>query len=99
MALQADTFSLSDNVEVVAGIRPNAVRIAEAGAADVTVEIHGVERLGGESYLYTRTRDGSSVTVNIQGETSLDTGQEVGLSVDVEKVHLFSSETGSSLHR
>ena len=99
MVLQADSFMLRDDVEVVAGIRPNAVRIAQAGAADVMVEVHGVERLGGESYLYTRTRDGSSVTVNIQGETSLEIGQEAGLSVDVDKVHLFDTETGATLHR
>ena len=98
MALQAESFMLKDDVEVVAGIRPNAVKIAEAGAADVTVEVHGVERLGGESYLYTQTRDGSSVTVNIQGETSLEIGQQVGLSVDVEKVHLFDKDSGSTLH-
>ena len=99
MALQADSFGLTDNAEVVAGIRPNAVSIAELNEADVTVEVHGVERLGGESYLYTRTSDGSSVTVNIQGETSQEIGQAVGLSVDVDKVHLFDRETGISLRK
>ncbi|MGQ7844417.1 ABC transporter ATP-binding protein [Granulosicoccus sp. 3-233] len=97
MALQADRFDLSDNAEVVAGIRPNAVSIAEPDGADVTVEIHGVERLGGESYLYTRTSDGSSVTVNIQGETPQEIGQTVGLNVDVDKVHLFDAVSGVSL--
>ncbi|ASJ72695.1 ABC transporter ATP-binding protein [Granulosicoccus antarcticus] len=97
--LRSDDFMLSDDAVVVAGIRPNAVRVAESAVADFTVEISGVERLGGESYLYTKTRDGSPVTVNIQGETSLEPGQEIGLSVDVEKVHLFDSDTGATLHR
>lgn len=99
MRLQADSFELADNAEVVAGVRPNAVSIAPAEEADVTVEIHGVERLGGESYLYTRTSDGSSVTVNIQGETSEDIGQIIGLNVDIDKVHLFAADSGISLRR
>jgi len=99
MSLQADSFDLHDNAEVVAGVRPNAVSIATSDDADVSVEIHGVERLGGESYLYTRTSDGSSVTVNIQGETSQEIGQTIGLNVDIDKVHLFAGDSGVSLRR
>lgn len=97
MRISAQDFSLTKGQAVTVGIRPNAVMPCDADKAVLTVKVKGVERLGGESYLYTRTASDIAVTVHLAGQTAVEIDAAVGLQIDETQVHLFDSETTNSL--
>lgn len=97
MQISAQDFSLTKGQAVTVGIRPNAVMPCDADKAALTVKVKGVERLGGESYLYTRTASDIAVTVHLAGQTAVEIDAAVGLQIDETQAHLFDSETTNSL--
>ncbi|WP_127900316.1 ABC transporter ATP-binding protein [Solirhodobacter olei] len=94
-ALPEGRFDLREGAKVTLGIRPNALKPAAAG---LTLTVADVERLGGESYLYGHSPDGSAITVHSPGQTGVEPGTEIALSPDMAEAHVFDAD-GRSLRR
>lgn len=50
------------------------------------------ETLGGETILYVDTTEGDRVTVKVDGETEVDRGTPVTVSIPLERIHLFDAD-------
>jgi len=91
------TLPLSGNYqpgrEVVAGVRPEHLEVT-TDRATFHLEVGVVESTGSATYL--TSHDGTFQLVQ-SDRTSLVAGDQVGLSIDPAKVHLFDPQTGIAL--
>jgi multiple sugar transport system ATP-binding protein len=59
---------------------------------EVTGEVKVVERLGGETFLYTQLEDGAMVIVQTDGEIPTGVHERVAIKLDPATCHLFDAE-------
>ncbi len=81
---------------VTLGIRPEDIHIGENGGNHVLTKVDLVEPLGNHALLYLRTKENSFVAQS----TLVDLPQHntpLTVSFDIEKAHLFHTDTGESL--
>ena len=78
------------------GIRPEHLRLTDAGAGTLDAKVQVAEALGGETYLYSRTARGDRLVVKVDGDTSVAAGSTVGLDFARDRLHLFAGD-GRSL--
>lgn len=95
--LPSDTPDISNGMSVTLGIRPNGLQLSSAESSGVHVDVRSVERLGGESYIYTSMPNGDAVTVHSPGQTEIEPGSQIALTIDTSQVHLFSTDSGKAL--
>jgi len=79
------------------GIRAEAVRIAGAGASNVSGTARVVERLGDRTLVHVGLPDGTLLTAEDRGDSIVMAGQDVALSVDGNAAHFFAAD-GSGYH-
>ena len=84
----AGAVSLSPKAAKV-GVRPEHLVLGDTGVEAV---IKVKERLGGESYLYTRTSDDRQVVVKTDGEDTHEVGDTVKMAAPERRVHQFGSD-------
>jgi ABC-type sugar transport system ATPase subunit len=72
------------------GIRPEHIGLGTAG--DIAGQVTLRETLGGDSYLYVRTALGDTLVVRAEGDTSVNTGDTVGLVLPPARIHLFDDQ-------
>jgi sn-glycerol 3-phosphate transport system ATP-binding protein len=77
--------------EVVTGVRPEDMRIAETGLG---ATIESVEYLGAESLVNARDQRGSML-VRVPGRASFQVGQAVRIAWDKRHEHHFDVQTGA----
>lgn len=99
LKVSAENFTLSNGQSIAVGVRPNAVVPSDNEDAALSVNVKAVERLGGESYLYTRTANDIAVTVHLPGQTDVAINTTIGLSIDCNQLHVFDSSTNESQRR
>jgi ABC-type sugar transport system ATPase subunit len=92
-AIPADT-TVGD---VTAGIRPEALSIVPAAAADgVPAIVEHVEWLGHETLAHARTGDGQSegvrLVARLQGMHEITAGDSIRLQIDANGIHLFGAD-------
>lgn len=75
---------------VTVGIRPEHLQIVEPSSAHLCGRVMLAERLGGETYLHTQIPSGTAL-VKIDGNSPVRAGENIGLFIPAERVHLFSS--------
>ena len=79
--------------KVVAGIRPEALRIDAAGqspeAASIQLEIRITEPLGDRIDVYGRTADGHDLIARVSTDRDLSPGMSVQVHIEPSCVHLF----------
>ena len=98
-------FEASEGARVTLGVRPNGLHPAasdgEAPSDDgrLVVEVEDVEQLGGESYVYARTTDGTGLVVHSPGKTAARIGATMALALDLAEAHLFDTASGRALRR
>jgi multiple sugar transport system ATP-binding protein len=80
--------SLPDGTAVTLGIRPEHLRITDAGQGGMDGEVLVAERLGGETYFHIRVAD-KSIIAKVNGDSAIGLGAMVGLQFDPEQAHLF----------
>lgn len=87
--------SPSPGQEVVLGIRPEHLEIAQAGTwPGFTIDI--VEPMGADTVIWCRDNQGS-LQVRTSGNRRVAPGDHLGLGVDPAHVSLFEAETGDRL--
>ncbi|WP_299398131.1 ABC transporter ATP-binding protein [Pelagibius sp.] len=79
------------------GIRPEHLRLTDAGAGTLDVDVEVTEALGGETYLYSRTAEGDRLVIKADGDTALAPGKTVGLALEPRRLHLFGADGRSLL--
>jgi multiple sugar transport system ATP-binding protein len=82
--------------EMTLGLRPEAVRISDASRAGSGASLRGtarvVERLGERTLVYVALADGTLLTAEDRGDSVVQAGDAVGLTVDGRAAHLFSAD-------
>jgi multiple sugar transport system ATP-binding protein len=71
-------------------IRPQYLGQAAAGQALFSGRVEVIERLGTETVVNLKINDSERVLMSISQDLAFDIGQEVGVSFDPEKAHLFA---------
>ncbi|MGL4321731.1 MAG: ABC transporter ATP-binding protein [Paracoccaceae bacterium] len=72
------------------GIRPEHIALAAKG--DITGQVSLRETLGGDSYLYVRTDPGDTIVVRAEGDTTVNAGDTVALTLPPARIHLFDEQ-------
>jgi multiple sugar transport system ATP-binding protein len=87
--LAGRNLTAADGQPVWLGIRPEDIRLVDAGsAADLSCKVAIVERLGAETYLSVVT-GAEMLLVRVQGDVALRPGDTVQLALDRAGFHLF----------
>ncbi len=78
----------------ILGIRPQHF-LANSESPDLSLKINLVEALGSETYIQgTLSKDSNtSITASIPTDMKVSLGEKINLSINLEKIHLFDSET------
>lgn len=72
------------------GIRPEAIHVTTE-TPDTTGHATVVERLGDRTLVYVRLSDGAILTALDKGSSTVEPGDQVGLSFETSQLHLFDS--------
>ena len=73
------------------GIRPEHLRAAEGGEAQLRGEVQVVEEMGESHLLHAKLRGGQMIVARIPGAARMKIGDPVALRADAESFHLFDS--------
>lgn len=100
-----DSYLDGKNHSVILGIRPEDVEIVKEGSiSDISAKIVLVETLGNESIIYADINIEAenpaktlSIVIKSGQRVKLPLGSNVNLNLNASKIHLFSSETESSI--
>jgi ABC-type sugar transport system ATPase subunit len=97
----APSVSLPDG-EIVAGLRPEAIRFDAADARDDAIRLDAqvtlVENLGGEAVIYLQAEGQAlTATLPISGGLPPDLGSRARIAVDPAEIMLFDAATGARL--
>jgi len=73
------------------GIRPEHCKLEGNGDCNITGKVFAVERLGGETYLYILSDEGTEMTVHAPGDRVVSEGEKITIGVNKLECHLFDS--------
>lgn len=97
----ADTLQKYDGQSLILGIRPEHLSLSVAAPKNLPVKVDLVEALGNETYLFVRPPESDAATtplqVRIPPERVVRVGEQLWLSVAVDKIHFFHPETGIAI--
>ena len=85
-----------DNANVVLGFRAEDLNLKEEGDISLTIDI--IEKLGSDSIIYGRDKDGQPVCYKESGNTKLQIGEIINISLDVDTLHIFDEKTSKRLN-
>ena len=78
---------------VILGVRPEHFSIGLPAPKNLLVEVELVEALGNDTYLSASLDQESTLQVRIPPDEFVQVGDELWLSIAVDKIHLFDPET------
>ena len=81
------------------GIRPEHLSLSTGKEQNLPVIVNLVEALGNETYfsVHLAKDKNSTLQVKIPGDESIAIGDSLHLAIDLNKIHLFTEDTGESL--
>ena len=88
---------LAPGTEITFGIRPEHIETGPGsgsgpGARLTDINIELVENLGGQTVLYTATRDGTALTIVLDGQHQIAAGTDASAWFDPERAHIFGPD-------
>ena len=96
-----DSSSLPEDIKKLApkdaktfGIRPEHLKIQDQNS--LPLDVKTVEQLGSDSYLYGATIDNQEISIKLNTQTSIKSGQSIKVGFDKDNTHWFD-EKGVSL--
>ena len=66
------------------------------GEISLTIDI--IEKLGSDSIIYWRDKDGQSICYKDNGNTKLEICEIINTSLDIDAIHIFDEKTGKRLN-
>ncbi len=91
-----DYLSLPENIKKLApngaltfGIRPEHLSITKKNS--MLLNVKNVEQLGSDSYLYGDTLDNQELSIKLNNQTDIKSGQSVNVGCNVTDMHWFDS--------
>jgi multiple sugar transport system ATP-binding protein len=81
---------------VTLGVRPEHMRLSDEG--EIACEVKVVERLGGETFLYTQTEGATMLVIQGDGEITTAVRDRIRVKLDPTTCHLFDA-AGLALER
>lgn len=78
------------------GVRPEHLELVDTGQGHLCGEVEVVERLGSDSFVYVQVAGAGRLLSRCSGNTTLKSGQSVGLALKAAHLHLFD-EAGLAL--
>jgi len=76
----------------VVGLRPESVTLKASGRGHFNGRVELVEALGAETLIYVSTANGAQLTSRQSTRTALRAGDNVGVELDANAVHLFDAQ-------
>jgi len=73
------------------GIRPEDLRLTEAGQGQIAAQVELVEALGAETLVYLHTPRGAQIVLRQNARTTLVAGDNVGVDVELGHLHWFDA--------
>nr|WP_108483114.1 ABC transporter ATP-binding protein [Oceaniglobus ichthyenteri] len=89
--------TLSQPEKCTLGLRPENIGVSLDGAGDMTVKVQNFEQLGSVTYIYTVFANGETLTVQLGQQIPLRRGQEIGVTFDPNRFHIFAGEDERAL--
>jgi multiple sugar transport system ATP-binding protein len=86
-----DNPEFMEGRDVVLGIRPEHLHVSAAGLG-IAARIEVVEPTGATTYVHTRI-SGTPVTAVFSERRRLERGEQIGLSPELDRIHLFDAKT------
>jgi multiple sugar transport system ATP-binding protein len=83
--------------EMTLGLRAEAVRIADSAEGNAGGTARVVERLGDRTLVHVALPDGTLLTAEDRGDSTVQTGQAVNLQIDGNAAHFFAAD-GTGYH-
>lgn len=83
---QADLARITE-----AGLRPEHIRIVDAGQPGLQAQVTSVERLGAETLIFAKTAAGQALVIRADGASEVAEGVAVTLAIDPAHLHFFDS--------
>ena len=78
--------------KVTVGIRPEAMVPVSPGSGLINGEVQITEQMGGETYVYLSPPNAASVTLEIKGQATVKAGDQMSVSVEGGRFHLFGPD-------
>jgi multiple sugar transport system ATP-binding protein len=94
----AEAHDLPDGAAVIAGIRPEALRLDDGAAASLPARVEVVELTGPELVATMRVGE-QKLVASLPARTRVAEGETVALGFDADALHLFDPETGRACGR
>ncbi len=85
-----------DTTDVVLGFRAEHLQLKTDGEISLTIDI--IEKLGADSIIYGKDKNGVTICYKENGNTKLNIGDNINLSISVDSIHLFDKNTGKRIN-
>ncbi len=83
--------------KVIFGARPEHLQVTPADSASLTLTVSIVEQLGADSLVHGTFGGGAEAVIRLDGVHAHGRGEEIGLRIATDKVHVFAADTGKRL--
>ena len=85
-----------DTTDAVLGFRAEHLQLKTDGEISLTIDI--IEKLGADSIIYGKDKNGVTICYKENGNTKLNIGDNINLSISVDSIHLFDKNTGKRIN-
>ncbi len=85
-----------DTTDAVLGFRAEHLQLKTDGEISLTIDI--IEKLGADSIIYGKDKDGVTICYKENGNTKLNIGDNINLSISLNSIHLFDKNTGKRIN-
>ncbi|HWR31020.1 MAG TPA: sn-glycerol-3-phosphate ABC transporter ATP-binding protein UgpC [Negativicutes bacterium] len=82
--------------ELILGVRPENAEICDSATGNIKAVVDVVEPMGSETYLHLNI-GGQKAIIRVAPDCRPMLGATVGLSANLERIHLFRTDTGETL--
>jgi ABC-type sugar transport system ATPase subunit len=72
------------------GVRPETIGVSLEGKGDLKAKVRNFEQLGSVTYIYSELANGETLTVQQGQQIPLKRGQEIGVTFDSARFHVFT---------
>ena len=95
----AKPLQASSQKSFILGIRPQHLHLSNQSEANIPVKINLVEALGSETYISASIADdvNTNLVASLPSDRPVFIGDTIWLAVEIEKIHLFTGDTGQSI--